>query len=79
MHSGPDVGVVDVEDFVQLALSDGLKLATPHGFFEKLGRVLAPRPDFAHRVDSAIGAAHAEEQKGSGHAFQASATCYQVG
>lgn len=56
IFSGPDVGIVDVEDFVQLAINDGLKLPTPHGFVQRMSRFFST-PDSAHRVDAAIGAA----------------------
>jgi hypothetical protein len=51
------VGVVDVEDFVELALADSLKRPSPHGFMDRVSRFFST-PDPDHKVTAAIGVAH---------------------
>jgi hypothetical protein len=57
IFGGSDVGVVDVEDFVELALADSLKEPTPHGLVERVRRFFSS-PDSDHKVAAAIGVAH---------------------
>lgn len=72
MFSSLDVGVVHVEDFVELALTDGLKESTPRGILARLGRLVGG-PDEDHRVASVVGAAHRTL-----HGLLATATMRQV-
>ena len=74
LYSGIDVGILHVEDFVKLVLDDGLKEATPHGFVKKLGKLISPGPDAAHRVENVVGASG----HGTFHALLGTGTLYQV-